>query len=62
MYFFFSCNLINIALNNPLVAPDGNTYTGNLVLNALGSTAELVWNATGNNWYVLSTQGGVGYN
>ena len=60
MYFWNTSDVINIALNNPLVAPDGNTYTNNLVLNALGSTAEIVW--SGSNWYVLSTQGGVGYN
>jgi hypothetical protein len=60
MYFWNTSDVINIALNNPLIAPDGNTYTNNLVLNAIGSTAEIVW--SGSNWYVLSTQGGVGYN
>jgi hypothetical protein len=62
MYYWNTSDAISIALSNPLVAPDGNTYTGNLVLNAKGSNAELVWNAGDNNWYVLSTQGGVGYN
>jgi len=59
MYFWNTSDVINIALSNPLLAPDGNLYTNNLVLNALGSTAELVW--SGVYWYVLSTQGGVGY-
>lgn len=60
MYYWNTSDVIYIALSNSLIAPDGNTYTNNLVLNALGSTAELVW--SGAYWFVLSTQGGVGYN
>ena len=62
MYYWNTSDVINIVLNNPLVAPNGTTYTNNVVLNSKGSTAELIWNATANEWYVLSTQGGVGYN
>ena len=62
MYYWETSDVINIVLSDALVAPNGTTYTNNLILNAKGSTVELVWNATNNNWYVLSTQGGVGYN
>ena len=60
MYYWNTSDAISIVLSDALVAPNGNTYSGNLVLNALGSTAELIW--SGSYWYVLSTQGGVGYN
>ena len=59
MYFWNTSDVINIALSNPLVAPNGTTYPNFLILNALGSTAELIW--SGSYWYVLSTQGSVGY-
>lgn len=62
MYYWNTSDVIFIALNNPLVAPSGTTYTGNLILYTKGSSAELVWNAGSNNWYVLYTQCGVGYN
>jgi hypothetical protein len=60
MYYWNTSDVISIALSNSLVAPNGTTYTNNLVLNAKGSNAELVW--SGSYWYVLSTQGGVSYN
>ena len=62
MYYWETSDVINIVLSDALISPTGTTYTNNIILNAKGSTIELVWNATNNNWYVLSTQGGVGYN
>ena len=62
MYYWETSDVINIVLSDALVAPNGTTYTNNIILNAKGSTIELVWNATNNDWYVLSIQGGVGYN
>jgi hypothetical protein len=60
MYYWNTSDTINIALNNSLVNPSGTTYNGNLILGVRGSTAELVW--SGSAWYVLSTQGTIGYN
>ena len=60
MYYWNTSDAINIALNNSLVNPSGTTYNGNLILGVRGSTAELVW--SGSAWYVLSTQGTIGYN
>ena len=61
MYYWDTTNVINIALNNPLVGVNGTTYFNNLTLYQKGSTAELVWNANEGLWYVLSSQGSVGY-
>ena len=60
MYYWNTSDTINIALNNPLVATNGTTYTNNLILGTKGSNAELVWN--GSEWYILSMIGSVGYN
>jgi len=60
MYYWKTSDTINITLNNPLINPSGNTYTGNLILSAKGSTAVIVW--SGSAWYVISTTGSVGYN
>jgi hypothetical protein len=60
MYYWYTSNVINVALTAPLIAPNETTYTGNIILNAIGSTIELVW--SGVYWYVLSTQGTISYN
>jgi hypothetical protein len=60
MYYWNTSNVINIALSNPLLAQDGNIYTTSIIMYSTGSTIELVW--SGVYWYVLSLQGGIGYN
>jgi hypothetical protein len=62
MYYWNTTDTINIALNNSLVNPSGTTYNGNLILGVRGSTAEIIWNSSNATWYVLSTQGTIGYN
>ena len=60
MYYWKTNDIITIGLNNPVVYSNA-TYTGSIILYNLGSNVELIWDATGSRWFVVSIQSSVGF-
>jgi hypothetical protein len=60
MYYWNTSDLIYVVLNHSLIIGSGTEYTSNILLYNKGSSIEIIWG--GSNWYVISTQGSVGFN